>query len=86
MNICKNCKHLRRGEAIDRRVGRDRGSVRHGRIGGDYICAAHEIKPGRIDPQTGAQGRILGEDCRDLNPNGDCEKFVRAGLLARIFR
>ncbi len=89
MNICKDCKHARRGQAIDRRTakpGRRAPPIRPGLRGGDYICAAHPITAAPVDPQTGFQALPLGEDCRDLNPGGECGGFVRVGLLARLLR
>jgi len=89
VNVCKDCKHARRGHAIDRRpakLNRPAPSPRPGLEGGDYICGAHPITAAPADPQTGFQALPMGEDCRDLNPDGECSDFVRAGLLARMFR
>ena len=89
MNICKDCKHTRRGRGIDRRhvdPGEPAPPPRPGLECGNYICGAHPIIAAPVDPQTGFQAQPSGEDCRDLNPFGECSDFVRAGLLARFFR
>jgi len=86
-NICKNCKHSRRGHAIDRRPIRAR-SIRPSLRGGDYICARLPIVPAKPDPQTGFVGLPSGEDCRDLNPDGNCTSYERglgSGDLPLIF-
>jgi hypothetical protein len=92
MRICKYCKHMRRGEAIDQRPIADAkyrsqllavgilppSLLRPTRADGDYICAKHPITPGRVDPQSGRQSPQRGLDCRDLNPDGECVSFERS--------
>jgi len=86
MNICKDCKHMRRGQVFHRALYRPPELHDDMQPGGDYICAAHPITPSDVDPQDGSQGLPWGEDCRKLNPTGKCGDFVRAGLLTRLFR
>jgi hypothetical protein len=56
------------------------------RSAGDYICARHPIKPGRVDPQSGGQSQQLGLDCRDLNPDGECVSFDSITLATHLMR
>ena len=87
MNICKDCKHARRGHAIDQRVRNDRQPPPPSRPslrGGDFICGRLGLTPGPVDPQTGFQPLPSGPDCRDLNPNAECLDFVLAPVWRRF--
>lgn len=45
--------------------------------GGDYICGRLGLTPAKRDPVTGFQPLPSGPDCRDMNPDGECEHYTR---------